>query len=517
MKMTTNKNLSDLVKELIENKDIDNNTDNLVELKTLLSSADNKQLEELLNQINVNQFCSDLNNFEDEHNIELIVSIFDVVFGNLSPKFILKKFPKEILIGLDAKNESIVQLWLKTVDRCLAQELALNQTIDSELDIHQIVVKVVQLLSRPKTLTAKYCHSIALNIAKSNIYGEKFFEKDVQNMLTSSDKKDAIVSLRIYELLVSVSNTSHKSFAKVEGFGHLNRLLVDFIKYSESDPLVTLNLLEIVKDLGSTSYGTEYLKTSDILKIVSERLNSSESDLFGNLLTPGYIKLFGALAANEATILEKYPSVLNRLKHCLSETDTNIMLCAIDAIAIICRKNSGKAIINRESDLLNIYMSTMSSLIKSGSIELKSKALMALNIMLKVEEPDPQNVGTSFAESCFRRLLDEQRLATLLKTCKEPFLETRLAAIECLRVLASHLWGQKELAAFPGFLEYILDRKTEVDKKGKEAKYLVVRELLRSPFINTSFTKEAIIQLKAYDKEGPYYVASETAVAFETN
>ena len=509
------KSLSQIVKELMDNKHIDDNTSSLVDLKTLLSSADSRQLEELLRQIDVNQFCNDLNQMDDHKDMNLIISIFDVVFESLSPEVILTKFSKEIINGLDAKNELIVDLWLKTLDRCLTNELTLKRQINPELDIHLVLVKVVKLISRPKTLTAKYCHSIVLNIAKSNDIGEKFFDREIQNLLISIKKTDDIIRLRVYELLISVANTSHTNFCKVEGFGHLNDLLHDFNKDSANDPLVTLNILEVIKELATTSYGTNYLKSSNILQTVAERINTSDNDIFGNLLVPGYIKLFGTLAIHEPTLLDKYPSVLTKLKQFLQELDPTIKICAIDTIALICSRNGGRVVINKDSELPQVYMSIISVLIMSGSPELKSKALIALSVLLTVTEPDPHNIGTGFAEAWYRRLLDENRLATLIHLCREPFLEVKLAALECVKVLAQHLWGQKELATTPGFLEYILDRSSENTKPGKEAKYAIVTELVRSPFIQMSFTKEAVIQLKAYEKDGPYYVPAETAVSFE--
>lgn len=66
-----------------------------------------------------------------------------------------------------------------------------------------------------------------------------------------------------------------------------------------------------------------------------------------------------------------------------------------------------------------------------------------------------------------------------------------------------------------GFLEYLLDRKTETDKAGKELKYELIAELVRSPFSKEVFDKPFHLRLREYEREGPFYVQAQAAVAFE--
>ena len=68
---------------------------------------------------------------------------------------------------------------------------------------------------------------------------------------------------------------------------------------------------------------------------------------------------------------------------------------------------------------------------------------------------------------------------------------------------------------FTGFLEYLLDRTTESDKAGKEHKYEFIVELVRSPFSKEVFEKPFSLRLREYEREGPFYVRAQAAVAFE--
>ena len=68
---------------------------------------------------------------------------------------------------------------------------------------------------------------------------------------------------------------------------------------------------------------------------------------------------------------------------------------------------------------------------------------------------------------------------------------------------------------FTGFLEYLLDRTTESDKAGKEHKYEFIVELVRSPVSKEVFDKPFYLRLREYEREGPFYVRAQAAVAFE--
>jgi 26S proteasome non-ATPase regulatory subunit 5 len=322
--------------------------------------------------------------------------------------------------------------------------------------------------------------------------------------------------VRVYELLVNIANISQLSLNRIENCGHLKNLLNDFNDVKE-DPLVALNFIQIMTDLGSTPFGTQYLQNSNILKAMAHKLSDIENDIFANILIPGYIKMFGTIAHNEPNILNEYPIVLNKLLSLLDESDPNLIFCSIDAFAIIASRNSGKKILERHPVLVKNYLEKIGFLLRSGNTDFKTRALASLSKVLQITESDPTGEATALTESWFRQLFSDRAMSLLLSLCKEPFQEIKLEAFECVRVLATHIWGHKELAAFPGFLDYILNRSTEFTKEGKESKYNIVRELVSSPFIGLSFAPEAVQRLRKFYSEGPYFVTSETAVAFESN
>ncbi|XP_054156843.1 26S proteasome non-ATPase regulatory subunit 5-like [Oppia nitens] len=512
-------NVAKLVNDLMANNNASDEDSEAVlhQLKTYLASVNSSQMETIVREVNVTEICQQLNNAENNANTDVIAGVFDIVFETLSAQYILNNLHKDIVNGLDAKNDAFVELWLRTLDRSLTHELALNHTLNTEIDVHLVLIKVIRLFAKQQTSIAKHCRSIVLNIAKSNTLGDKFFEKDIHELLVVTKSVSDIVQMRVYDILVAIASTSHTNFYKVEGFGHLANLLTDFNVCSKTDPLLTLNILQILTDLGATTFGNDYLQSSEILKTIVRCLDTSDSDIFANLLIPGYVKIVATLAASDPKILAKYPSVLTKLKALLTDVDPSLVFCAIDGIAVMCYRNTGKEMVDKNNDISKVFMSTINNFLTNGSTEHKMRALNGLSNLLKLNESDyNSDLSTNFSYKWFQLFSpNDNKILVLLHIAKEPFIELRLAAMECIRVVTTFSWGQKELAATAGFLEYLLDRSTETTKHGKEAKYSIVKQLVGSPFISESFTKEAVIQLRAFYKEGPYYMGNDTAVSFE--
>lgn len=64
-----------------------------------------------------------------------------------------------------------------------------------------------------------------------------------------------------------------------------------------------------------------------------------------------------------------------------------------------------------------------------------------------------------------------------------------------------------------GLVEFLLDRNVETTKECKEMKYEIVKLLSES----TVFDPATQLRLKAFVKEGPFYVRAVTEVAVEGN
>ena len=120
----------------------------------------------------------------------------------------------------------------------------------------------------------------------------------------------------------------------------------------------------------------------------------------------------------------------------------------------------------------------------------------------------------SLTEQWYSNLL-RKPLETILDLAQEPFTKLRCAALEHFAIIALTPWGQKMLNTHPGFNEYLLNRSTENNKEGKEAKYNIVKTLVESPTVQDIFGQSYFLKLKVYEREGPFYILAEAAVALE--
>lgn len=112
--------------------------------------------------------------------------------------------------------------------------------------------------------------------------------------------------------------------------------------------------------------------------------------------------------------------------------------------------------------------------------------------------------------------LSPKPLDLLLSLCKQPFTEIRLNSLQILRALVSQPWAGRILNQEAGFLEYLLDRSTEPDKEGKETKYTVVKALAEVSSTGDIFGRPALLRLKEYVRDGPFYVRVQSEVAMES-
>lgn len=105
----------------------------------------------------------------------------------------------------------------------------------------------------------------------------------------------------------------------------------------------------------------------------------------------------------------------------------------------------------------------------------------------------------------------------ILSLCRQPFMEIRCPSLSILEALCNHRWAQTVLSNSPGFHEYLLDRSTEHEKIGKEAKYTVVKALAEAYHTADVFGRPYLLKLREYVRDGPFYVRAQSEVVVEGN
>jgi len=88
---------------------------------------------------------------------------------------------------------------------------------------------------------------------------------------------------------------------------------------------------------------------------------------------------------------------------------------------------------------------------------------------------------------------------------RQPFEDIREAVWKVVLGLTIHTWGVGLISQTGGFIEYLLDRKTEFHVSGSQAKYDIIRSLAQNPALNTYCLPATSKLVHEYVREGAHY------------
>lgn len=106
-------------------------------------------------------------------------------------------------------------------------------------------------------------------------------------------------------------------------------------------------------------------------------------------------------------------------------------------------------------------------------------------------------------------------LSIIMTIVKRPFSDLQLSGLRLILSLSVWEWGQKHINKCPGLLEYLLDRKTISDSKGKQVKFDIISTLANSSTSEGIFGSPVFLKLKQYVQDGVFYVVDELSVALD--
>lgn len=95
-------------------------------------------------------------------------------------------------------------------------------------------------------------------------------------------------------------------------------------------------------------------------------------------------------------------------------------------------------------------------------------------------------------------------------------MDLRHAAYRCLLELTRSSWALDAMNNEPGFIEFLLNRSTERDKEGKEAKFAIIQSICQNgDEAKAAFGNVNYLKLRRYVNEGVFHVEPEANVAFD--
>lgn len=333
----------------------------------------------------------------------------------------------------------------------------------------------------------------------------------VEEMRVVSRKNDT-VRFRIYDLVVALCCASEGMLAVCEE----SQLVQPFLDEASNsrDILVQLNALELLKTLVSVQHGRDYLQRQGTIQKLANSLNQATSDPLASLIVPGLMKFFGALAHFQPGIMEEIANFTDSLFNLIDDPDLVLSVIAIETLSFISTGPGGKAALSRQGSRMDGALRRIGFLLTNSNGEIRIKTLHCVSELLRLPSDQLGDEALlSIVQGWFHQL-DPKPIALMTGITKQPFSELRLGALTVFLELSAQPWAQTLMSQQPGFLEFLLDRRSEPDKECLERKFEIVKSLCESA--SDSWSPHALAQMREHVREGPWFVRGQSSVAFES-
>ncbi|XP_026476321.1 26S proteasome non-ATPase regulatory subunit 5-like, partial [Ctenocephalides felis] len=327
----------------------------------------------------------------------------------------------------------------------------------------------------------------------------------------------AHVAVNILCLIIMPWISNHQILSGLQNVmnrGEIQRFRVYeiLIQLIYKDELVQLNVIELLTQLAMSDHGFNYLENKGIFKHFAVQVENIDQNPLSPLILPGLLKFFGRVAHTRPTsMLTQYKNILSKIFDIVQNSyDETLLLVSLDTIGYLGATRDGKFALNNNHENMVATLKKIGFYIHSGSTEIRIRALDCLKHLVEIDPSDTNNEIQSITQKWFNTLC-ENPVDFIFNVCRKPFPDIKLAAWGILKVIACQLWGADLIVNNPGIIEYLLDRRTENFKDGKQAKFDIIFALNQIPDLDLELRQ----RLQLYIAEGPFYVEAVTDIAIE--
>nr|XP_057915556.1 26S proteasome non-ATPase regulatory subunit 5 [Doryrhamphus excisus] len=477
-------------------------------LKTALLSIPVSSLTEFISGHRFDVIFSLLNSNERDQ-VELCVDILERILMACSPFYVAQNYMAELQAGLTHPSSTVKILALTQVGRMVEHPDAVTQILNSQ----HILPSVIHCIAEENMTVAKQAIQSLSKLSHSKPGLDKLFQSDLLDVLKDVMARSDIIRYRIYELVVGISSMSPISLGYCANSGIMSQLLGEL---TGDDVLIRATAIEMVTSIAHSQHGRQYLAQQGIMDKISNMIKGAETDPFFSLYLPGLVKFFGNLAIMDSPqqVCETYPVFQNKVFEMALDDDPVMVGVAVDTLGLLGSTVEGKQVLQKTGDKFKSVLLSISQLATSAATELRVRSLEAISQLLTLQPEQQTEDLLALTESWFR-LLSKQPIEMIRNISTQPFPELHCGALRVFTAIATQPWGQRLMVATPGFMEFVLDRSTGQSKEAKDAKFELVGSLVTSSTAAEILGTQNYISLKAYLKEGPYYVSAVAAVGTE--
>lgn len=478
--------------------------ENLAEVKAILSTTRAENVYNVSKDLDLSPLFNCSSKFDGD-TLDELCELLGKLLDAFPPSALLSMHKKHLVAALSSSNVALKAIILRQLIRCCKDNVVLCQLSCDR----RILESVLKLLGGEDLWLSKQSAIMLKQMIREKEALGAMLHPPVSNVLDSVLDHSDVCRFRVFEVFVDVAKASPENLERLSESGHLERLLKEMDK---NDVLVQLNALEVLTELVSSSHGLDYLERTGIISKFRQKALNISSDPLGTFLGPGVLKFFGSMGlTSPQRLLLDYPQVLSFIFESVHSDDLACQVVAAETVGIISSTVQGKRVLQSHGDRMSRYLKTLGQCIQRGKTDFKVRYLGALANVLHIQ--DSSCVDLEPLTEQWYGQLGEEPTALLLGLCRQPFPELRCAALAVVGEVARTRWGQATLSVQPGFIEYLLDRTTETDKRCKEAKFALLATLAEPQ--PRGFSTSDWHRIKKAHREGPFYLASQPAVTFD--
>ncbi|XP_018429438.1 PREDICTED: 26S proteasome non-ATPase regulatory subunit 5 [Nanorana parkeri] len=446
---------------------------------------------------------------QNREQVDLCVAILERFLQALEPIYIAQNYKEDLQRGLYHPDDSVKLLAISQAGRIVECSEAITEILNNL----ELLKQIIMCIGGDKIAVAKEAIKSLSKIARTTVGLDVLFGSNLLASLKAVSAFSDVVRYRVYELMVEISSVSAESLNFCANSGILSQLLDEL---TGDDVLARVACTEMVTALAATLHGRQYLAQEGLIDRISNMILGADSDSFSGLYLPGLVKFFGNLAVLDSPqqICEHYPAFLRKVFEMVEGHETSMIGVAVDTLGILGSTVEGKQVLQKTGTRFNNVFKRIGHHARNAPTELRVRSLDSISSLLFLPEDHHTEDLLAMSESWFV-CLSNQPMDLFRSIATQPFPELHCAGLKVFTAIANQPWAQKLMIESPGFIEYIVDRTVDPDKDSKDAKFDLVKALVKSKTIAEVFGNQHYLRLRAYLREGAYYVKAISTVAVE--
>ena len=381
--------------------------------------------------------------------------------------------------------------------------------------------------------------SLLLSFARLSPSNQQlFFASPVSQPLLSAASHNDTLLLRVLSLYIDLACLSPTAYKHFVASNLLSRLLTH-LSQQRHDPLSQLNAVELIVKLVQSSSAVPAELSTAVMTALYESMAATSAGRPA-FLTVATLQTAEALAVKRAEgEWWRDERLVGLLKEGVDSNDDSVVLqaimtlCEVSALSLdslllylpLCQRTLPAALTSSAElvqlaalhGLAKLFAPSITTTTSSPSAALSTPPSASLSA---ASAPGTEQAILSLKEELFASLSPSPRRSTidiLHSILVTPFESHRYATYDLLTSLAQ-LPSPHLLAALtaPGWVEWLLDRRTEVELEGMRRKWEVLRAIGRNGVARSGGSGGVHVavlqQVDEYVRQGPVYVAREAAV-----